>query len=348
MPGGCASSHSRVSRCPSAISRDRAATAKSRSSGTMAPETQELTRADDSTQLLRRSRHLAPLGAFCRPALQVHHEPGRWNVQMITLHCTCGERFQADDAHAGKRIRCRCGLLVRIPGVPVQVSAQYHAHTSLGASTDPTSAPSPGARSSRRGAWVTVGAAVSLVFLVFLVSVSRGGREGVPTQRTTPTIPSPAASSPPAVTALQPQPCPADSVIQPRSSTELGADHRGGLGRLSVSNGSQFDAVAVLLGAANDVPLRAIYIRRDELGVITQLPPGRYRLRFQFGSSWHVSRYFCQVVGTSEFDDQFDFDEVEDSDGVEYKTFEVTLHPVPQGTATTRSIPNTAFQLLPE
>ncbi len=80
---------------------------------------------------------------------------------------------------------------------------------------------------------------------------------------------------------------------------------------------------------------------------MTKIRAGTYRLRFQLGTAWRRARGFCRLVGTSEFDRPLAFDVTESEEGVEYSTFEVTLHPVPLGTATTHTIPNDALQLPP-
>ncbi|OAI44110.1 hypothetical protein AYO43_09495 [Nitrospira sp. SCGC AG-212-E16] len=55
---------------------------------------------------------------------------------------------------------------------------------------------------------------------------------------------------------------------------------------------------------------RAIFIRGEESGSITSVPVGNYRLRFPLGSDWLSEWRFCQFMGTSEFDEAFDFHEI--------------------------------------
>jgi len=143
----------------------------------------------------------------------------------------------------------------------------------------------------------------------------------------------------------EPTPLLCESVDRPPSSVELGGRHRGGLGKLSVSNGTDYDAVAVL--TESDVPRRAIYIRNGETGIMTSIPRGRYQLRFQLGLNWQTDRRFCELKGTSEFLEEFEFDETELGSSIEYSTYEVTLHPVLAGTARTHAIPAGEFELPP-
>lgn len=167
--------------------------------------------------------------------------------------------------------------------------------------------------------------------------------------------PSSATSRPPApkipapIETVQPllPPCQPEAQVRPGSGAELGGRYRGGLGRLRVANGTEFDAVAVLIDDATDVPRRAIFVRTRESGAMTSVPPGRYRLRFQLGSEWLAERRFCRTRGTSEFDDAFDFKEIESDRGTKYRAYEVTLHAVPQGRARTHVVSDERFELPP-
>lgn len=247
---------------------------------------------------------------------------------MQRLRCTCGETFQADDAHIGKAVRCRCGRILQIARPR---PSGHHAPLTL-----------------------AVSASIALFFFVWALTRTE-------TPRPTSAVVARSADDPyqraveeafdlldsAGPVAPQAPPCPAEDVLRPPSSEELGGSYRGGLGRLRVMNGTDFDAVAVLLESSTNLPRRAIYIRRNESGSIIQIPPGAYWLQFQLGTSWHVNRHFCRMAGSFEFDDPFDFEEREKSDAIEYSTFKITLHPVPLGTATTHSIPASAFQLPP-
>ncbi len=277
---------------------------------------------------------------------------------MVTLRCTCGETFQADDAHIGKGIRCRCGRIVEIAAAPVLASSPVRPPPSSPQEARGTQGGGPRApqRRASRPARLTVPATLLLVVLLVLWAGTRVDTSG--------------PSSSPVGTAVRPEvdpvealsrarqtlstaappdrSCPSESVIRPRSSQELGGAYRGGLSSLRIVNGTSLDAVAVLVEALPAQPRRAIYIRANETGRITQIPPGVYQLQFQLGSSWPSGgSAFCQIRGTSEFDRSLPFEERETDDGVEYSNAEVTLHPVPQGTATTHIIPPSAFRLPP-
>ncbi len=278
---------------------------------------------------------------------------------MITVRCTCGETFQADDAHVGKTLRCRCGRILQIaPAVPASTSFRSPVSRDSHA-LDPNTAHVRKSRPVGHRARFALAASASIALLFVVWALTRPE-----TPRPTSAVVARSADDPyqPAVgeafrlddlldsagpVAPQPPPCPAEGVFRPRSSEELGGSHRGGLGRLRVVNGTDFDAVAVLVESSTHLPRRAIYIRRSETGLLTAIPRGTHQLRFQLGTSWQNNRYFCRLAGTSEFDRPFDFEEREKSDAIEYDTFKITLHPVPLGTATTHSIPASAFELPP-
>jgi hypothetical protein len=138
-----------------------------------------------------------------------------------------------------------------------------------------------------------------------------------------------------------------DRSARPKSGGELGGVYRGGHGRLNVENGTQYDAVAILVDDPTNSPRRAVFIRTHESGAITSLPAGDYRLRFQLGSDWLRERRFCQTAGTSEFDSLLNFREKITDEGIDYQAFTVTLHTTVGGTATTHQLPEDEFELPP-
>jgi DnaJ-domain-containing protein 1 len=184
--------------------------------------------------------------------------------------------------------------------------------------------------------------AILVILFVGLVIVGglAGLLSGESRQSSTPTVALPKLELvKPTVQVLHVEPLCDDSlVVRPKSGVEFGGRHRGGLGRLKVENGTENDAVAVLVDEATRVATRAVYVRSHEIGLVTSIPPGAYRVRFQLGISWLRERRFCAPFATSEFNDRFDFREVPSDQATEYSTFEVTLHPVIGGTAKTHAL----------
>ena len=169
---------------------------------------------------------------------------------MLTLSCTCGETYHADEQHAGGRIRCKCGRLLEIVANPKPadlIESQERfvqpSRESSDVSTD---------MYLRRGAmfkfrrWVIGGSIVGILMLcggVYRIANPSEGRKSTGTLAHAP------AQMPTSGTTVQPvlPPCPPDAHVRPTSGTELGGKHRGGLGRLQVANGTDSDAVAVLM-----------------------------------------------------------------------------------------------------
>ncbi len=269
---------------------------------------------------------------------------------MITLKCTCGETYRAEEQHVGRRIRCQCGNvleIIEIPNRPDLVRSEERSASSARGPSDGSA--DPYLRRTRMFTtrqWV-IGASVGGILLsswgVYLLDNARQGRNSTANVRHAPAaIPAPVAAVQPV-----PPPCPPKAHSRPRSGVELGGQHRGGLGRLQVANGTDSDAVAVLIDDATEAPRRAIFIRSGESGAVTSVPLGRYRLRFQLGSDWLAERRFCRIRGTSEFYSAFDFQELESDRGTKYNAYELTLHPVPQGTARTHALSDSRFELPP-
>src|SRR5882724_3855500 len=269
---------------------------------------------------------------------------------MLTLSCTCGETYHADQQHAGGRIRCKCGRLLEIvanqkPADLIESQERFtpSSRESSDVSTDMYLRRSAMFKGRR---WVIGGSIAGVLVLcggVYLIANPGEGRNSTGTLAHAPT---PIPSSGTTVQPVLP-PCPPDAHVRPTSGAELGGYHRGGLGRLRVANGTESDAVAVLIDDATEVPRRAIFIRSGESGAVTSVPSGRYRLRFQLGSDWLSERRFCRIRGTSEFERAFEFQEVESDRGTRYSAYEVTLHPVPQGSARTHALSDSRFELPP-
>lgn len=269
---------------------------------------------------------------------------------MISVRCTCGETYHADEQHVGRRVRCRCGKILEIvapvhpralPGAQEPFSST--ASKPSGRSADAYLRRTPKARTRRWVVPATVAGMLLLFWAVYRIGNPLQEKSSSTSARpSAPAIPAPAATVQPVL-----PPCPSEAQARPRSGVELGGRYRGGLGRLRVANGTDLDAVAVLIDDPTEAPRRAIFIRSGESGSMTSVPPGRYRLRFQVGSDWLAERRFCRPRGTSEFDSAFDFEEVESDRGTRFGAYKVTLHPVPQGTARTHVVPDSRFELPP-
>ena len=187
--------------------------------------------------------------------------------------------------------------------------------------------------------WLIPASVIVVIITLWGIDRSVNPPEGTNTnvRRSTPasSTPATATSKPispaivdPATATFEPilAPCPSEALQRPASGAELAGQYHGGLGRVVITNGTVFDAVATLVDNSSETARRAIYIRQRESGSITSIPPGRYRLQFQLGTDWLTERRFCRLSGSSEFEDTFDYVEVKSNNGIKYSTHEVTLH----------------------
>ena len=112
---------------------------------------------------------------------------------------------------------------------------------------------------------------------------------------------------------------------------------RNGDGELTVENGLDLDAVAVL---SRDGWLLAVYVRHNSSHTITGIPDGSYELYFTLGEDWDAEQgAFTRRRDLSRFEESFPFT----STATTYSVWSVTLHPVPGGTADSQDVPENQF-----
>ena len=262
---------------------------------------------------------------------------------MITIRCDCGASYQADDANVGRALRCKgCGKTLEIVA-PAAVASKPAASptTKAGRHNPMTTAPQRERRFNIAVGWAVAGI---IAFAAWGI-LSDGNVVSPISPQPASELPEGSASVP--VSTLPPELVCDASAPRPRSGAEIGGSSRGGLGKLTVMNGTAHDAVAVLINGATGRGARAIYIRGGENGLVTQVPVGKYRIQFRLGTTWQRSRTFCEVQSTSEFDRPLAFEEIDMEDGIRYSAVEISLHAVPGGHARTHAIPDKAFELPP-
>jgi len=107
-----------------------------------------------------------------------------------------------------------------------------------------------------------------------------------------------------------------------------------GLGEIELSNQSGRDGVAVL-ATQDDQTAVSAFIRNGESFRMTGIRDSEYVLFFSTGSDWVGNqRRFTSGVSNQRFDDTFLFT----TTGGSYTIWEVSLHPVAGGTATTTDV----------
>lgn len=287
---------------------------------------------------------------------------------MLTIRCQCGEVFHAEERHIGRAIKCgRCGQILSI-------GAQ------LPTPTDPAFVEKPppeahvtsGRRWKRRWgvAFIVLTAVASTVMLAMLFFP----REQETQQRVTGasgTQPLPAAISEPVPTskpapllapitvadldaldaASKPVQAPPAPQTQKRPATRLqtGANiwpplRAPGRGTLQIHNGTTYDAAVTLLDAEAATARRYVYLRARDMTTLTDIAPCRCRLFFALGTDWDAgTEEFRENASFAVFDDFLQFTESETERGVEWATFSVTLHAVPEGRARTTRLSKQEF-----
>jgi uncharacterized protein YgiM (DUF1202 family) len=108
----------------------------------------------------------------------------------------------------------------------------------------------------------------------------------------------------------------------------------GGLGELSVENGTANDGLAVLTTTAGQTVMAA-YIRSNTTYKLSAIPDGTYRLYFSTGAGWDGDdSRFTERPRFSRFEDPFPFKTTETT----YTIWNVTLQPVAGGKAESEDV----------
>jgi hypothetical protein len=128
---------------------------------------------------------------------------------------------------------------------------------------------------------------------------------------------------------------------RPESGSEMLLKHGPtGLGQLTITNGTSHDAAVKLADWDSGEPCRYVFIRAGDQSKLDGIAPGTYSLRFILGGAWNgKSLRFEEVSVAEKFDERFTFKEASTAEGTQYSRYSVTLHPVVNGTATTKRIP---------
>ena len=119
------------------------------------------------------------------------------------------------------------------------------------------------------------------------------------------------------------------------TGTLLQDSGRNGLGELTIENGRNLDAVAVLTSLGN-APVESFYIQAGDSFTIKGIQDGIYYVYFAAGEDWDTdTARFTRKAGFFRFEDLLAFETIAVPGGQEYTVFELTLHPVVGGTAET-------------
>lgn len=105
-----------------------------------------------------------------------------------------------------------------------------------------------------------------------------------------------------------------------------------GLGRLTLANGTQKDAVALLFRENTDVVARSVYVLAGQSANIDKLATGKYFVRVTLGQKWsNDDRSFIEGDEYFTFPHSYEFREENVGEKIESDQVSLTLHSVPGG-----------------
>ncbi|MFE1173047.1 hypothetical protein [Streptomyces sp. NPDC058773] len=117
---------------------------------------------------------------------------------------------------------------------------------------------------------------------------------------------------------------------------------RGGLGRLTVNNGTASDAVVTLTRGGGTA--FSVYVRKGSKATVRSVNSGVYTVYFTTGQDWNGAKNsFTRGCSFEKFDDKANFRTVQVSGGTQYTVLTFTLNKVIGGNASTSTVPPGEF-----
>ncbi|GAO11537.1 hypothetical protein TPA0598_08_04480 [Streptomyces lydicamycinicus] len=117
---------------------------------------------------------------------------------------------------------------------------------------------------------------------------------------------------------------------------------RGGLGRLTVNNGTSSDAVVTLTRGTRTA--FSLYVRKGSKATVRSVNSGAYTVYFTTGEDWNGGkRSFTRGCSFEKFDDKANFRTVRVAGGTQYTVLTFTLNKVFGGNASTSTVPPGEF-----
>ncbi len=267
---------------------------------------------------------------------------------MLTIRCQCGEAFHAEERHIGRTIKCwRCGQILSIGALPPRPTDPAFVETASSKARV-----TYGRQSKRRWgvAFLALTAVVVTVTLAVQFFPREQGKQQAVTRAPVPQPPPPAISEPVATPTPAPAPPRPPTSKRPATRLRTGANMwpplgAPGRGTLRIHNGTGYDAALTLLDAEANTARRYVYLRARDVITLADIAPCRCRLFFALGTDWDaVAEEFREDASFAVFDDFLQFTKSETERGVEWATFSVTLHAVPEGRARTTRLSKQEFE----
>jgi len=241
---------------------------------------------------------------------------------LIDLHCACGRVYHADESQVGRSLRCTnptCGAVLLVERKAISTQPVPQPIESV-----PARPLSVDVKNWEKQDTVLLVVGVSLLTTLLTL----GWFAGKSPLETTPT---PRSSPPPCIQG--------QSMERPPTGARIGSSvGNHGRYKLVVRNGTSHDAVVRLYDIITRRSAQMVYVRAGESYTIRKIEFGVYGLRFAGGTGWVPKcREFAKEPRYAQFRDTLAFDLI-DVEG-----YEVTLNPVPEGTAKVDEIDRSTF-----
>jgi hypothetical protein len=116
-------------------------------------------------------------------------------------------------------------------------------------------------------------------------------------------------------------------------------------GSLKVSNGTNRDAYVKLIEPNFQQLVAAFFVKSNSSYTLNPIPDGTYRVLFALGKNWNPgTQSFAQSKSFAKFDKPLSFTTTQLGNGIQYKVFQITLHPVVGGKARTSGVNEQEFK----
>jgi hypothetical protein len=155
---------------------------------------------------------------------------------------------------------------------------------------------------------------------------------------------SPSPSLSPATS--QPKPVPNPPIVMAKNRslpTALVSQAMGG-GSLKISNGTSREAYVKLVEPSSHTLVGALYVKANSASTLDQIPDGTYQVLFVLGEGWKPNtQSFTKNKRFAKFDKSLNFTTVQLGNSIQYRVFQITLHPVAGGKARTSGVNEQEF-----
>ncbi len=113
---------------------------------------------------------------------------------------------------------------------------------------------------------------------------------------------------------------------------------------LKVSNGTSRDAYVKLIEPRSRTLVGSLYVKAKSASTLNQIPDGTYHVLFVLGEGWNPkAQSFKKNKRFAKFDKPLNFTTVQLGNGIQYKGFQITLHPVVGGKVPAREVNEREF-----